>query len=64
MEDFSKLLRFIDRFETSKNKLDLFGELAMCEGGQGSLMVRVLGSCHSVPGSIPAWEFDLMGMLI
>jgi len=33
-------------------------------GGQGSLVVRVLGSCHSVPGSIPAWEFDLMGMLI
>ena len=32
--------------------------------GQGSLVVRVLGSCHSIPGSILAWEFDLMGLLI
>ena len=25
-------------------------------------MVRVLGSGPSVPGSIPGWEFDLMGI--
>ena len=29
--------------------------------GQGSLVDRVLGSCYSVLGLIPAWEFDLMG---
>ena len=31
---------------------------------QGCLVDRVLGSCYSVPGLIPAWEFDLMGLLI